>query len=458
VIPTIDEPVVGQISLRTDSDYGARLTLAEFPQDAPLAGLELTLWGVPAAPNHDAERFPTGSSGCPGLADASCNTPTTSSATPTPLTENPTTCPVGPPQSATVFLTTHQDPTNPVQAQAPYLTAVNCDGLSFQPGFSAAPTTTEAGSPTGLDLELVVPQTQSATGPSPSQTRSAEFVIEDGVLLESPPPGVDVCTPAQAGIGSESPPACPQSSEVGTAAVNAALFPSPIPGRVYFGGEDIEGHLLFLLASGYGVDIKLPLFIEEDLEVGGTVVAFDSLPQLPISGIGVHLNSGANLLETVDECGTFSIQAWIEPWSAEPPAIALSTDFSLNSGPGGTACPGGPADPATTPPPPTPSVSVADPAPTVKIKAHPRPRSRSSRARFSFSSSIPNSTFRCSLDAKPFRRCTPPLRLRRLKTGRHRFRVFAVSPTGKRGKPAVYRFTVLAQRRKGRVGRRDGSR
>ena len=52
-------------------DYGLRFTVSDITQLAPLAGAELTFWGFPAEPRHDAQRFPKGSPGAPaGLSRA----------------------------------------------------------------------------------------------------------------------------------------------------------------------------------------------------------------------------------------------------------------------------------------------------------------------------------------------------------------------------------------------------
>ena len=45
------------VSARTDGDYGLVAQTTNITETLPFAGLRITLWGVPADPRHDAERF-----------------------------------------------------------------------------------------------------------------------------------------------------------------------------------------------------------------------------------------------------------------------------------------------------------------------------------------------------------------------------------------------------------------
>ncbi len=108
-----------------------------------------------------------------------------------------------------------------------------------------------------------------------------------------------------------------------------------------------------------------------------------------------------------------------------------------------------PSPTATTQPTPTPTVTptpTATPAatPDTRITRGPRKKTRSRRPRFRFSSTIAGSTFECKLDRRPFTACRSGARLRKLKLGRHKLRVRAVSPAGVPDpSPAKRRFRVL---------------
>ena len=82
--------------------------------------------------------------------------------------------------------------------------------------------------------------------------------------------------------------------------------------------------------------------------------------------------------------------------------------------------------------------------PETSISKKPKARTRSSKARLKFSSSEPESTFTCAVDRKAYKDCSSPLRLKRLKPGRHKVRVKAVDASGNEDPTAsVARWKVL---------------
>lgn len=57
-------------------------------------------------------------------------------------------------------------------------------------------------------------------------------------------------------------------------------------------------------------------------------------------------------------------------------------------------------------------------------------KAKKRKAKFSFSSSESGSTFKCKLDKKVFESCTSPQKLKRLKSGKHKFSVEAIDAAG----------------------------
>jgi len=103
-----------------------------------------------------------------------------------------------------------------------------------------------------------------------------------------------------------------------------------------------------------------------------------------------------------------------------------------------------PPPPLPEPPPPVPRPDLRPPQ--TRLTAHPPARlftqKKWRRVAFRFTSSEAGSSFRCKLDARPFRRCVSP-RAYRVKAGRHAFRVFAIDRVGNRdATPAVFRFRL----------------
>jgi sugar lactone lactonase YvrE len=71
-----------------------------------------------------------------------------------------------------------------------------------------------------------------------------------------------------------------------------------------------------------------------------------------------------------------------------------------------------------------------DAPPETTITKRPPNKSKRRRAKFKFVASRPTATFQCKLDQRPFRSCSSPHKLRRLKRGGHVFKVRAVDATG----------------------------
>jgi hypothetical protein len=83
----------------------------------------------------------------------------------------------------------------------------------------------------------------------------------------------------------------------------------------------------------------------------------------------------------------------------------------------------------------------ARPPQTRIVKARIKRKKR--KATFRFRSSEPNSTFRCRLDRRAFRNCRNPKTYKRLKRGKHVFRVAAIDENGRVDKtPAVFKFRI----------------
>jgi CSLREA domain-containing protein len=84
--------------------------------------------------------------------------------------------------------------------------------------------------------------------------------------------------------------------------------------------------------------------------------------------------------------------------------------------------------------------------PRTFILSGPNKNSRSRIARFRFLSSEPNSRFRCKLDKRSISRCRSPRTYRRLRAGKHVFRVWSIDIAGNKDKsPAKHKFRIVLQ-------------
>jgi hypothetical protein len=97
---------------------------------------------------------------------------------------------------------------------------------------------------------------------------------------------------------------------------------------------------------------------------------------------------------------------------------------------------------------------VYDPQPAAPDRAPPETRIDRSAlristrtARFWFSASEAAQGYLCQLDKGDFKPCGPPRTYKRLKPGKHAFRVKAVDLAGNVGSPAVARFKIPRPKR-----------
>jgi hypothetical protein len=89
----------------------------------------------------------------------------------------------------------------------------------------------------------------------------------------------------------------------------------------------------------------------------------------------------------------------------------------------------------------------ACPVPETTITKKPKNGSAGPNSKVKFVSSIPGSTFTCTLDGNKAKACTSPAKYRCLKPGKHTFSVFATTSVGQADPtPATKKFRVSANR------------
>ena len=87
--------------------------------------------------------------------------------------------------------------------------------------------------------------------------------------------------------------------------------------------------------------------------------------------------------------------------------------------------------------------------PKTKITKRAPNRTHKQKVKFKFKSSEPNSTFKCKRDEKRFKPCGSPTKLKRLKRGKHQFKVRAIDAAGNTDPtPAKDKFKVLKPKRR----------
>jgi hypothetical protein len=340
--PLVNAPVFVVLSARTDSDYGLTATTAGIFHLVSLKIFQLHLWGVPGDPKHDVNRWPApqgGRGACLPQYPEQCNPAQPFGAPVRPYFENPTACGV----ASTLGLDVRFYDGTLDHTTGPWPAMTGCDQLSFNPSLTAKPTTSQADSPSGMDVELNVPQTQSAGTPSPSEIKASTVTLPPGFSINTnAADGKVSCTDQEGAFGTQGPAQCPEHSKIGTLSIDSSALPAPIDGAVYIGAPTPGyKYRLFLTADGFATHVKLAGYLDLDPATGQITVALPNLPQTPFQKFTMHFfGSERGVLATPTRCGTYPVNSTFVPWDSALPNQESQSTFTVDSGPDGAPCPG----------------------------------------------------------------------------------------------------------------------
>jgi hypothetical protein len=412
---------------RTDGDFGVATGALSIPTQYALIGQSLTFWGVPWAASHDIWR--TKAVGCPdgspvldGLTPA-CQAPYDPAWGPIrPFFSNPTEC-TGASVTTTLNLDSYQDPgalaadgraqpgVSPDLSDPNWITAgsdsppvTDCEKVPFNPTITLDPASQGGAanqatdSPSGLDVELGIPQNDdppfdpppsgapqvdvdqyiadataywgSEQGLATSHLRDTVVTLPEGMTLNpAAADGQAACTMAQIGVtdtDSPEPPTvrfdnddpadgqghdCPQTSKVGTVSVDTPLLDaSDDPsGEVYLAaqgdnpfGTDFAIYIV-LRSPDRGLVAKLAGKVEPDPVTGRLKTTFAANPRVPVGSFSLDFKAGPRAaLATPVTCGTHTSTSSFVPYSDPGNHRVVNDSFDLTSSPAG-GCPAIPA-------------------------------------------------------------------------------------------------------------------
>jgi hypothetical protein len=328
------------------ADGGYKLTarVVNASQGDPVIGTRLTLWGVPSDPSNDAGRTPIGSldggvsSASPRVAFMSlptvCSGPVT-----TVMRARSWQAPETWVQASSV---SHDDqtPQNPIGA-------TGCEQLPFAPTIDAQPSTAAPDAPSGLTVDLAIPQSDNADGLATAHLKDVTVTLPEGMAVNpASAGGLQACSDAQLGLGGDDPVTCPDASQIGTVTATTPVLTEPLTGTVFLrtqASDDPESGDMFRLAlvidnEERGVRIKLPGAVKVNSATGRIVTEFKNNPQLPVSEISLRLKSGPRApLVTPGTCGSKAIDARFASWSGKTVDGQSVFDVSCAAGLGGFA-------------------------------------------------------------------------------------------------------------------------
>jgi hypothetical protein len=281
-------------------------------------GADLTFWGVPADHGTGAPRQPFFSSptSCPG-------------------TTNSFVFKANSWQTPDIFdsKTVTADPNG-----APFINE-GCNKLLFEPTMTVTPGSHQAATPTGLSVDIKVPQQEDPDKLVTPQVKKTVVTFPKGVAISaSAANGLTSCSLAQIGLGSNNPPTCPDSSKVGTVTVKTPLLDEELHGSVILAKQNENPFpnpsllALYMVVKGPGFYLKFPGKTELDPVTGQITTTFDNTPQLPFSDLQLSLDSGPRAaLTTPETCGTYTTHVEMTSWASSTP-VGIDAPFKIDEG------------------------------------------------------------------------------------------------------------------------------
>lgn len=322
-------------SVRTGGNYGLNATLLNLPQALQLAGSTLTLWGTPGDPSHDIER-------CRDMFSGACPKRTPYKGRVEPFMTLPTAC-LGPQKTtfrsdswqksarfASASFLSHDNRGHPVGASG-------CKRLPFSPSLTVKPTVNRADSPSGLNVELKLPNLAHSKGLAEAELKDVTVILPQGMSVSPPAAeGRKACSEAEIGLHDAKKPTCPPASVIGSVEITTPLLRVPLSGAVYLAaqGKNPFGSLLaiYLAARARGVQVKLAGHVIPNHKTGQLTTTFSDNPQLPFTDLKLSLSAGPRApLAMPDSCGTYVTNSSLTPWSGTK-AQSPSVSFKVSSG------------------------------------------------------------------------------------------------------------------------------
>ena len=330
-----------------ETNYALRVIVSGIPRLAELTGVSLTFFGEPLT-SHDVYNEGVG-------------------AAPLAFLQNPMDCSAGPLQaSVSVDSWQHpggylpdgspnlQDPNWKTSSTTVYPSLTGCDMLQFEPSITVTPDTTQADEPTGVNVDLHVPQaTDRFPALATPELENATVTLPAGLTLSpSAADGLQACSDAQIDVDSIEPGDCPDASVLGTVKVDVPLLEGPLEGQVYLGEPECdpctftdaaEGKMvrIYIEAAGSGVRLKKEGRVYLNPSTGQLTSRFEDNPQDPFEDLELRFKGGLRAgLATPQACEVATTTTDLVPWSSPiTPDATPTSSFDVSSGGDGGACP-----------------------------------------------------------------------------------------------------------------------
>jgi hypothetical protein len=298
-----------------DSDYHEGFTISDIPTTLPLVENRLVFDGTKGG------TFLTMGS--------QCNAPSTTTLK-VDSYENP--------GQFQTYATKPAGPGRPVNSDG-------CQSVPFAPTVTSTSESPTTDSPSGVTVDLKVPQGLQPLNSSTLRTASVSLPRGLG-LNASSAPDLHFCSDAQLGKGTRKAVACPANSQIGTASIQTPVLPAnSLPAKVFLGQQlsrdpaSGNEYRVFVDAESprYGLSVRLIGNVKADPQTGQLTAVFADNPQVAFSSFQLQIAGGAKApLSSPPICAN-TTTTQITPWSGNA-AAAPTSPLTLTKAPGGGAC------------------------------------------------------------------------------------------------------------------------
>jgi hypothetical protein len=345
-------PVHIVASLNTDGDYSLTTNISDISELLPLGYSDLSFWGVPGDPAHDGarglcvgtdtEEIDTDGDGVPDefgdgdpFNDDLCPIGGTSRK---PFLTLPSVCGV---QGVTrLRARSWNDPGTWTGAVSAPQQLEGCERQRFNSNIGVFANPPVADSPTGLTVDLRIPQNDNPDGLGTPPLKKTVVQLPEGLSVSpAAADGLQGCTPAQFGLGSKANSTCPTRSDIGDVSITTPLLADPMEGDIYLAQPTASRLLsIYLVVRGPGLVVKLPGSIDAHPNTGRLTATFDNTPMVPFSRFLLQFKGGPRApLATPASCGLKTANAQLTSWNGSMAPVNTSSTFNVIGCSGGFA-------------------------------------------------------------------------------------------------------------------------
>ncbi len=225
-----------------------------------------------------------------------------------------------------------------------------CESLDFEPRVGVRLSNPVADSPTGLQLELSMPEEAALSERAQAQISDASIELPAGIGLS---PGgaaaLAACSDAQLGLGNDTEAHCPPSSRVGSVEMASPAINGALHGTIYLGQERPgQRARVFVVVDVAGSVLKFVGVLGSESTDGRLAAVLQDLPPLSINRLALSFDGGpAALLASPLSCGSVETDARFSPYGGGP-TVKASASSEIAPVPPATVCAAPPFSPQLT--------------------------------------------------------------------------------------------------------------